>query len=326
MTQAATLRDDKSVTTKPSLVVKLASPRGFCAGVERAIETVEKALAKYGAPVFVRHEIVHNRHVVDRLAAMGAIFIEDLSEANPSRPIVFSAHGAPRAAHDDADARNLLKIDATCPLVLKVHNQTRRYAAQGKHIYIIGHANHPEIIGTIGQAPDGVTTLVETVDDVAKLPPLTGPKAYVTQTTLSVDDARAIVNALKNRFPEITGPNKEDICYATTNRQEAVKYIAPDVDLFVIIGSKTSSNSKRLVDVAIAAGSNQAVLIDDAQSFDFDMIDNVQIMGLSAGASAPESLVENFLACLAQRCQLMIETVETAREDIAFKLPMRLAG
>ncbi|MBT8473451.1 MAG: 4-hydroxy-3-methylbut-2-enyl diphosphate reductase [Marinicaulis sp.] len=322
MTQAATLRNENL----PSLTVMLASPRGFCAGVERAIKTVEKALARFGAPVYVRHEIVHNRHVVERLATMGAIFIEDLSEADPSRPIVFSAHGAPRAAHDDAEARNLLKIDATCPLVLKVHNQTRRNAAQGKHIYIVGHANHPEVIGTIGQAPDGATTLVETVDDVAKLPPKIGPKAYVTQTTLSVEDARAIINALQNRFPEISGPKKEDICYATTNRQTAVKHIAPNVEIFVVIGSQTSSNSKRLVDVALSAGASDAMLIDDAQSFDFDKIKNFRTMGLSAGASAPESLVENFLTALAQRYRLVIETIETAREDIAFKLPMRLAG
>ncbi|MHA7872375.1 MAG: 4-hydroxy-3-methylbut-2-enyl diphosphate reductase, partial [Hyphococcus sp.] len=233
----------------PELTVRLAAPRGFCAGVERAIRTVEEALSIHGAPVYVRHEIVHNHHVVDRLRAMGAIFIEELADAPNDRPVIFSAHGAPRRAHEEAAARQMISIDATCPLVLKVHAQTRRHVANGRHVYLVGHENHPEVVGTMGQAPAGAVTLVETREDVAALNEHAGPKAYVTQTTLSVDDANVVIDALKTRFPDIVGPAKEDICYATSNRQQAVKAVAPGVELFVVIGSDTSSNSQRLVEV-----------------------------------------------------------------------------
>lgn len=311
---------------KPDLTVRLAAPRGFCAGVERAIRTVEEALAVHGAPVYVRHEIVHNRHVVERLRAMGAVFIEELKDAPDDRPIIFSAHGAPQSVHDEAATRNMIAIDATCPLVLKVHAQTRRNAAAGRHVYLVGHANHPEVIGTMGQAPDGAVTLVQSVADVATLDDRPGPKAYVTQTTLSVDDARNVIDALKAKFPDIAGPSKEDICYATSNRQSAVKAAAPGAELFVVIGSKTSSNSERLVEVAKASGAEKAVLIDDASAFDDALLENVQTIGVSAGASAPESLVEEFLTALAERRTLIVKTVETAQENIVFNTPLRLAS
>jgi 4-hydroxy-3-methylbut-2-en-1-yl diphosphate reductase len=311
---------------KPKLTVRLAAPRGFCAGVERAIRTVEEALTLHGAPVYIRHEIVHNRHVVNRLRAMGAVFIENLKDAPDDRPIIFSAHGAPRAAHDEAAARNMIAIDATCPLVLKVHTQTRRHAANGRHVFLVGHAEHPEVIGTMGQAPDGAVTLVQTLDDVARLPEQTGRTAYVTQTTLSVDDAHSVIDALKTRFPDIAGPAKEDICYATSNRQLAVKATAPTTDLFVVFGSQTSSNSQRLVEVAIAAGAKNAVLVDDAAGIDSSLLNDIQILGVSAGASAPESLIEAFLTSLTEKWTLSVETIETAREDIVFNTPLRLAS
>ena len=311
---------------KSTLTVRMASPRGFCAGVERAIRTVEEALQIHGAPVYVRHEIVHNRHVVDRLRAMGAIFIEDLKDAPDDRPVIFSAHGAPQSAHNEAAARNMVSIDATCPLVLKVHTQARRHAANGRHIYLVGHAHHPEVIGTMGQVDDDSVTLVETEEDVAALPDRSGAKAYVTQTTLSVDDARTIIAALKNRFPDIQGPAKEDICYATSNRQNAVKVAAPNVDLFVVIGSETSSNSKRLVEVALSAGARNAILVEDRNAFDPTLLDNAHTIGVSAGASAPESLVEDFLASLAAIRSLIIDVVETVQEDIVFNTPIRLAS
>jgi len=311
---------------KPPLTVRLAAPRGFCAGVERAIRTVEETLAAHGAPVYVRHEIVHNKHVVERLATMGAVFVDELSEAPDDRPVIFSAHGAPRAAHDEAAARNLIAIDATCPLVLKVHNETRRHAAANRRIYLVGHANHPEVIGTMGQVAEGAVTLVETVNDVAALEDHDRPKAYVTQTTLSMDDARMIVDALKRKFPGIVGPRKEDICYATSNRQNAVKAAAPGVDLFVVIGSETSSNSLRLVEVAKSAGAKRAMLIEDAGAFDPATLQNVSVIGLSAGASAPESLVEGLLKALAEQRKLTIETVETAAENVVFNTPLRLAS
>ncbi len=314
------------IEQKSKLTVRLAAPRGFCAGVERAIRTVEEALTLHGAPVYVRHEIVHNRHVVDRLRAMGAVFIDELKDAPDDRPIVFSAHGAPMAAHKEAASRHMIAIDATCPLVLKVHVQTRRHAAGGRHIFLVGHAGHPEVVGTMGQAPDGAVTLVQTLEDVAKLAPPKGPCAYVTQTTLSVDDARSVVNALKARFPEIAGPAKEDICYATSNRQTAVKATALNTDLFIVFGSQTSSNSQRLVEVAIAAGAKKAVLVDDADGLDPTLLENVRILGVSAGASAPESLIEVFLTSLATTYSLTIETIQTAREDIVFNTPLRLAS
>ncbi|MEM9495928.1 MAG: 4-hydroxy-3-methylbut-2-enyl diphosphate reductase [Pseudomonadota bacterium] len=310
-----------------ALHVRLASPRGFCAGVERAIRTVEETLAAHGAPVYVRHEIVHNKHVVERLAAMGAVFVEDLDDAPDDRPVVFSAHGAPQAVFDEAERRELLAIDATCPLVLKVHNQTRRHVAAGRRIVLIGHRGHPEVVGTMGQAPDGAVTLVETIDDVAALPDAFAsgdqPLAYVTQTTLSVDDTAGIIAALKKRFPLIAGPAREDICYATSNRQSAVKAIASDTDLVLIIGSQTSSNSQRLVDVALAAGAREAILIDEIGEADWSLIDGAATIGVSAGASAPEDLVEDLLTALAARRRITIETVETAQEDIVFKTPTK---
>jgi 4-hydroxy-3-methylbut-2-en-1-yl diphosphate reductase len=311
---------------KPPVTVRLASPRGFCAGVERAIRTVEETLARYGAPVYVRHEIVHNTHVVARLAAMGAIFVDDIDSVPADRPVVFSAHGAPQSAHDEAASRNLVKIDATCPLVLKVHSETRRHIAAGRKVVLIGHRGHPEVVGTMGQAPEGSVILVESIDDVAALPEPDGPLAYATQTTLSVDETRDILAALVKRFPEIAGPAREDICYATSNRQQAVKASAKGADLFIVIGSPTSSNSVRLVETARAAGAKEAMLAEDAGAADWARIDKAAVIGLSAGASAPETLVEAFLTELAARRTVTVETVETARETITFKSPLRLAS
>ena len=307
------------------LRVRLAAPRGFCAGVERAIRTVEEALTKYGAPVFVRHEIVHNRHVVDRLAAMGAVFVEDIDDVEPGRPVIISAHGAPKAVHDAAAARGFETIDATCPLVHKVHAQARRYSARGVHVYLVGHRGHPEVVGTMGQAEVGAVTLVESPLDVDLLPDREGPKAFVTQTTLSLEDAGEIIAALQKRFPDITAPQRQDICYATTNRQDAVKAAAPETDLFLVIGSETSSNSQRLVETALRAGAKEAALIDDAGAFDFERLSAVSVMGLSAGASAPEILVEAFLKELVARRTIVIETVETATENVVFNSPLKLA-
>ena len=311
---------------KRAITVRLSSPRGFCAGVERAIRTVEDALAAHGAPVYVRHEIVHNKHVVERLAAMGAVFVDELSQAPTDRPIILSAHGAPQSVHDEARDRKFHAIDATCPLVLKVHNQVRRHVAAGRHVLLVGHEDHPEVIGTMGQAKPGAVTLVETVDDVLALPAREDAIAYATQTTLSVDDAREIIAAIREKFPQIIGPAKEDICYATSNRQDAVKAAAPGTHLFVIIGSQTSSNSQRLVETALNAGASQALLVEDAEAFDWSLLESVDTIGLSSGASAPEILVEGFLKAIAERRTLLIETVETAREDITFKAPLRLAS
>lgn len=308
------------------LTVRLSSPRGFCAGVERAIRTVEETLALHGAPVYVRHEIVHNTHVVKRLSAMGAIFVDELDAVAPNRPVIFSAHGVAQAVHREARRRELDAIDATCPLVLKVHGQIRRHAAAGRHVFLIGHEGHPEVVGALGQAPKGAVTLVESVADVAALPDRAGETAYATQTTLSVDDTQEVIAALKRRFPRIAAPAREDICYATSNRQDAVKAAAKGVDLFVVIGSETSSNSMRLVETALGAGAREAVLIEDAAAFDRARLDAVETLGLSAGASAPESLVEDFLAALAGERRLVIETVETARENVVFKIPLLMAG
>lgn len=310
----------------PPLTVRLASPRGFCAGVERAIRTVEDALSRYGAPVYVRHEIVHNTHVVGRLRAMGAIFVDDIADAPDGRPLIFSAHGVPRAVQDSASARGLLAIDATCPLVQKVHAETRRNVARGRHILLIGHAGHPEVEGTMGQAPEGEVTLVESLAQAARIAPPAGPLAYVTQTTLSVDDTADILALLKKRFPHIEGPRTADICYATTNRQAAVKRIAPGADLVVVIGSPASSNSTRLVDTALSAGARRAVLLDDPSSCHLELFAGVRTLGVTAGASAPEELVETLLTRLAGAFRLHVDTVETVVEDVVFKTPVMLAG
>ncbi|WP_411818440.1 4-hydroxy-3-methylbut-2-enyl diphosphate reductase [Hyphococcus sp. DH-69] len=312
---------------KPQITVRMASPRGFCAGVERAIKTVEETLSIYGAPVYVRHEIVHNAHVVARLSAMGAVFVESIDEAPDDRPIVFSAHGAPQSAHAAAEARNLVKIDATCPLVLKVHTQAKRHVAAGRQVLLIGHANHPEVVGTMGQADDGEILLVQTIEEANTIAVKDERAlAYATQTTLSVDDTAGIIAALKKRFPDIAGPAKEDICYATSNRQKAVKTAAPGADLFIVIGSPTSSNSVRLVETAKAAGARDAILVEDADQFDWSILEGVSTIGMSAGASAPEHLVEAFLTALANRRTLDIKTIETAKENVVFNTPLRLAS
>ena len=320
------LKPLREATPPPAAVVRLASPRGFCAGVDRAIRTVEEALAAFGAPVFVRHKIVHNAHVVSRLKAMGAVFIEDLSEVDAERPLIISAHGAPRSAYDEANSRALLMIDATCPLVLKVHNEVRRHIAHGRHVILIGHGGHPEVIGTMGQATRGTVTLVETVEDAAAFSPPDGPLAYATQTTLSIDDAAAIVEILKRRFPAIAGPRRSDICYATQNRQEAVKLISPGADVVFVVGSPQSSNSKRLVEAALGAGAARALLVDDPALLDLSAFDDARIIGVTSGASAPEHLVENLLRRLADRRAMRVETVDHIREDVVFKQPMLMAS
>ncbi len=312
--------------TRLPVKVRLASPRGFCAGVERAVRTVEDALALFGAPVFVRHEIVHNAHVVRRLKVMGAVFVEDLDEVEPGRPVVFSAHGAPRAAYNEASERALMAIDATCPLVLKVHHEVRRHLAQGRHVILIGHQGHPEVVGTIGQAPPGAITLIGTAGEAETISPPGPHLAYATQTTLSVDDTAAILGVLKRRFPEIAGPRKTDICYATQNRQEAVKKIAPGADIVFVVGSPQSSNSRRLVEAAMQAGAGAALLVDDPATLDLSVGDGATIIGVTSGASAPEDLVEILLMRLAERFPVAVETIDHVREDVVFKQPMMMAG
>ena len=309
-----------------ALKVKLASPRGFCAGVDRAIHIVERAIAKYGAPVYVRHEIVHNRHVVERLSDLGAVFVEELDEAPADRPVIFSAHGVPKSVPAEAKRRAMLYLDATCPLVSKVHVEAERHHAAGRQVVLIGHAGHPEVLGTMGQLPDGAVALVETVEDVASLV-VADPErlAFVTQTTLSVDDTAEIIAALRVRFPAAAAPRKEDICYATTNRQEAVKKIADGCDLVLVVGSRTSSNSLRLVEVAQRAGARDARLIDDASDLDWSWFQGVATLGLTAGASAPERLVEGVIDALAARYTLEVEEIAPVRETITFKLPRVLA-
>ena len=305
----------------------IAAPRGFCAGVDRAVRIVEVALEKFGAPVYVRHEIVHNKTVVDGLAAKGAIFVDELDEVPTDAPVVFSAHGVARAVVDEAERRNMIAVDATCPLVTKVHIETRRHADNHRHILLIGHAGHPEVEGTMGQvSPDGVT-LIETVDDARHVTPPEGADlAFATQTTLSVDDTAEIISVLQFRFPDISGPRGEDICYATTNRQKAVKDIAGAVDLMLVIGAENSSNSKRLVEVAKLAGANAAFLIADKDAIDWSLIDEADHIGLSAGASAPETLVEDVVAALRQRYQIDVSEHGKIRETVNFKLPAILAS
>jgi len=305
----------------------IAAPRGFCAGVDRAVRIVEVALEKFGAPVYVRHEIVHNRTVVDGLAAKGAVFVDELDEVPADAPVVFSAHGVARAVVDEAARRNMIAVDATCPLVTKVHIETRRHANNHRHILLIGHAGHPEVEGTMGQVDPKGVTLIETVEDARTVTPPEGAAlAFATQTTLSVDDTAEIISVLQFRFPEISGPRGEDICYATTNRQKAVKDIAGAVDLMLVIGAENSSNSKRLVEVAKLAGAKAAVLIADKRAIDWSLVDAADHIGLSAGASAPESLVEEVVAALRQRYQIDFSEHGKIRETVNFKLPPILAG
>ncbi|WP_323019497.1 4-hydroxy-3-methylbut-2-enyl diphosphate reductase [Pararhodobacter sp.] len=308
--------------TKPPLTLYLAAPRGFCAGVDRAIKIVELALTKWGAPVYVRHEIVHNKYVVDSLRAQGAVFVEELDECPDDRPVIFSAHGVPKSVPSAAQARNMTFVDATCPLVSKVHIEAERHHEAGLQMVMIGHAGHPETVGTMGQLPEGEVLLVETVEDVATITPRDPAKlAFITQTTLSVDDTAGIVAALQARFPAIIGPHKEDICYATTNRQAAVKQIAPKIDALLVIGAPNSSNSKRLVEVGRAAGCAYAQLIQRAVDIDWRALQGISAVGLTAGASAPETLVNEVLDAFAARYDLTTEIVETAVESVEFKVP-----
>ena len=310
------------MAVKPAKKLILAAPRGFCAGVDRAIRIVEVALEKYGAPVYVRHQIVHNKRVVDDLAAKGAVFVKELDEVPTGAPVIFSAHGVAKSVHENADRLNMIAIDATCPLVTKVHIEADRHVKNGRHILLIGHAGHPEIIGTMGQVKDGKMSLVETVEDAATIePPENVNLAFASQTTLSTDETAEIISILQHRFPDISGPRGEDICYATTNRQNAVKALAGDVDLFLVIGAENSSNSKRLVEVALKAGAPEAHLIADASEINIEMLDNADIIALSAGASAPEILVDEVRDLLESRYQLTIEYQNLISENMQFKLP-----
>ncbi|WP_297108177.1 4-hydroxy-3-methylbut-2-enyl diphosphate reductase [uncultured Devosia sp.] len=308
---------------RPHLDILLCAPRGFCAGVDRAIQIVELALEKYGAPVYVRHAIVHNKYVVEGLKAKGAVFVEELDEIpDTEAPVVFSAHGVPKSVPAEARTRNMFFLDATCPLVSKVHVEASRHFEEGHEIVLIGHAGHPEVIGTMGQLPEGAVTLIETVEDANAFTPRDPETlAFVTQTTLSVDDTREIVSALKTRFPAINGPHKEDICYATTNRQEAIKAVAPLVDAMIVVGSPHSSNSQRLVEVALRNGCKVATLVDRASEIDWSIYGNIASLGVSAGASAPESLVEEVIDAFAERYDVKVETKTTAEEHIAFNIP-----
>lgn len=305
-----------------ALTLYLAAPRGFCAGVDRAIKIVEMALQKWGAPVYVRHEIVHNKFVVDSLREQGAVFVEELSECPPDRPVVFSAHGVPKSVPAEAEARRMLYVDATCPLVSKVHLEAERHHAEGLRMIMIGHRGHPEVIGTMGQLPPGAVVLVETVADVAGLAPADPAKlAFITQTTLSIDDTAEIVAALKARFPAIVGPHKEDICYATTNRQAAVKAMAPLIDALLVIGAPNSSNSQRLVEVGRRAGCAYAQLVQRAADIDWRALQGIRSVGITAGASAPQLLVDEVTDAFKARYAVTERLVETAREDVEFKVP-----
>lgn len=307
---------------KPAKKLILAAPRGFCAGVDRAIRIVEVALEKYGAPVYVRHQIVHNKRVVDDLAAKGAVFVKELDEVPTGAPIIFSAHGVAKSVHENADRLNMIAIDATCPLVTKVHIEADRHVKHGRHIFLIGHAGHPEVIGTMGQVKDGEMSLVETVEDAASIePPENVNLAFASQTTLSTDETAEIISILQHRFPDISGPRGEDICYATTNRQNAVKALAGDVDLLLVIGAQNSSNSKRLVEVALKAGAPEAHLIADASEINTDLVDKAGVIALSAGASAPEILVDEVRNLLETRYQLTTEYQNFISENMQFKLP-----
>jgi 4-hydroxy-3-methylbut-2-en-1-yl diphosphate reductase len=312
---------------KRRLTLLLASPRGFCAGVERAIRIVELSLAKYGAPVYVRHEIVHNRFVVERLERLGAVFVDTLDAVPEEACVIFSAHGVPKSVPAEAKRRKLFYLNATCPLVSKVHVEAERHHGAGRHVVLIGHEGHPEVEGTLGQLPGGAITLIQTIDDAESFVAADAANlAFITQTTLSVDDTEEIVAVLRRRFPSIAGPHREDICYATTNRQDAMKRIAPRSDLVLVIGAPNSSNSVRLVEVALKAGARDAALIQRACDIDWRRLDGVATLGLSAGASAPELLVDEVIAALRERFELTIEETMAAREDVAFNLPRALAS
>lgn len=307
---------------KPALMLYLAAPRGFCAGVDRAVKIVEMAIEKWGAPVFVRHEIVHNKFVVDGLREKGAVFVEELDECPDDRPVIFSAHGVPKSVPAEAARREMIYVDATCPLVSKVHIEAERHFDAGLQMVMIGHEGHPEVLGTMGQLPDGEVLLVEAVEDVARVTPRDPERlAYITQTTLSVDDTAAIVAALQARFPAIKGPAKEDICYATTNRQAAVKAIAGKIDALFVVGAPNSSNSRRLVEVGRGAGCAYAQLVNRAPEIDWRAIEGAKSVGITAGASAPEILIDEVIAAFKERYEVTLELVETAREDIEFKVP-----
>jgi 4-hydroxy-3-methylbut-2-enyl diphosphate reductase len=313
--------------SKPKLTVLLAGPRGFCAGVDRAIEIVEKALEKFGPPVYVRHEIVHNKYVVDELRGKGAVFVEELDEVPEGAPVIFSAHGVPKSVPEEAARRNMIQLDATCPLVTKVHVDARRHRKQGHTVILIGHAGHPEVVGTLGQLPDGEILLVENVAQARALE-VEDPDnlAFVTQTTLSVDDTAEIVAALKERFPNIEAPRREDICYATTNRQAAVKALTPRCDGFIVLGAPNSSNSNRLAEVALAAGCPKALLIERAAELDMGWMDGVATLGVTAGASAPELLVQELIDRMRETYNVTVEEVSVATENVTFSLPRALTA
>ena len=319
--------NDTAAGARPALRVQLANPRGFCAGVERAIQIVERALEKYGRPVYVRHEIVHNRFVVEGLEARGAIFVEELEDVPDGFPVVFSAHGVPKSVPAEAERRDLFYLDATCPLVSKVHREAERHFKNGKQIILVGHAGHPEVVGTIGQLPEGAVLLVQSVEDVATVEVADASNiAYVTQTTLSVDDTAEIVDALCKRFALIDGPKKEDICYATTNRQEAVKAIAHNCDAMLVVGAPNSSNSLRLVEVAQRNGCARARLVQRASEIDWDWLGKAERLGITAGASAPETLVNEVIEAVRERFDVTIEEISGINENVTFKLPRVLAN
>jgi 4-hydroxy-3-methylbut-2-enyl diphosphate reductase len=313
------------MTKRPSLHILLANPRGFCAGVDRAIDIVERAIEKYGAPVYVRHEIVHNRYVVETLESQGAVFVEELDEVPEGVPVIFSAHGVPKEVPAEALRRDMIFVDATCPLVSKVHREAETHQGAGRRIVLIGHAGHPEVIGTMGQLPEGSMLLVEKLEDVAALDVQDADNlAYITQTTLSVDDTAEIVAALRERFPRIEGPRKEDICYATTNRQLAVKAIAQTCDALLVVGAPNSSNSRRLVEVAFNHGCERAALVQRAEDIDWSQLSNVKRLGITAGASAPEILVDEVIQAIEARFDVTIEEVSVTEEDVIFRVPRSL--
>ena len=311
-----------NIAAKPPLTIRLCGPRGFCAGVDRAIQIVVLALKSYGAPVYVRHEIVHNRYVVEGLEAKGAVFVEELNEIpeeHRAQPVVFSAHGVPKSVPEDANSRNLFYLDATCPLVSKVHKQAMRHNRLGRHVVLIGHAGHPEVIGTMGQLPEGSVSLIETVEDADTYQPVDPDNlGYVTQTTLSVDDTAGVIARLEQRFPKLTAPAADSICYATTNRQEVVKQAAPGCDLFIIVGAPNSSNSKRLVEVALRAGATKSILVQRASELNWDEIGQISTLGLSAGASAPEVIVNEIIEAFRARFAAQVELAETVQENEHF--------